>query len=149
MAVKIITDSLGDIPSEVAKELGITIVPLNVHFGSQTFRDGIDLTAERFYDKLVQGKVFPTTTVPPLSVFVNAFDKLAEETKEIVVITFSHKLGASYAAALEAKGLMKRQCRVEVIDSGWVAMAQGLIVIAAAKVARRGASIDRLEEHTA
>ncbi len=144
MAVKIITDSLGDIPSEVAKELGITIVPLNVHFGSQTFRDGIDLTAERFYDKLVQGKVFPTTTVPPLSVFVNTYDKLAEETKEIVVITFSHKLGASYAAALEAKGLMKRQCRVEVIDSGWVAMAQGLIVIAAAKAARGGANIDKV-----
>jgi DegV family protein with EDD domain len=144
MAVKIITDSLGDIPSEVAKELGITIVPLNVHFGSQTFRDGIDLTAERFYDKLVQSKVFPTTTVPPLSAFVNTFDKLAEEAKEIVVITFSHKLGASYAAALEAKGLMKRKCRVEVIDSGWVAMAQGLIVIAAAKAARGGANIDKV-----
>ncbi len=144
MAVKIITDILGDIPSEVAKELGITIVPLNVHFGSQTFRDGIDLTAERFYDKLVHSKVFPTTTVPPLSVFVNTFDKLAEETKEIVVITFSHKLGASYAAALEAKGLMKRKCRVEVVDSEWAAMAQGLIVIAAAKAARRGASLDKV-----
>jgi DegV family protein with EDD domain len=144
MAVKIITDSLGDIPSEVAKELGITIVPLNVHFGSQTFRDVIDLTAERFYDKLVHSKVFPTTTVPPLSVFINAYDKLAEETKEIVVITFSHKLGASYAAAVEAKGLMKCKCRVEVVDSEWAAMAQGLIVIAAAKAARGGANIDKV-----
>jgi DegV family protein with EDD domain len=144
MAVKIITDSLGDIPSGVAKKLGITVIPLNVHFGPQTFRDGIDLTAERFYDRLVQSKVFPTTTVPPLSVFVNTFDKLAEETKEIVVITFSQKLGASYAAALEAKGMMKRKCRVEVIDSEWVAMAQGLIVIEAAKAARRGAGVDKV-----
>jgi DegV family protein with EDD domain len=144
MAVKIVTDSLSDIPSEVAKELGITIVPLNVHFGAQTFRDGIDLTAERFYDKLVHSKIFPTTTVPPLNVFVNTYDKLAEETEEIVVITFSHKLGAGYAAAVEAKGLMKRKCRVEVVDSQWAAMAQGLIVIAAAKAARGGANIDKV-----
>jgi len=144
MAVKIVTDSLADIPSEVVRELGITVVPLNVHFGTQTFRDGIDLTAERFYDKLVHSKILPTTTVPPLSVFVDTYDKLAKDTDEIVVITFSHKLGAGYVTALEAKGLMKRKCRVEVIDSGWVAMAQGLIVMAAAKAANAGANIAKV-----
>jgi len=144
MAVKIVTDSLADIPSGVAKELGITVVPLNVHFGTQTFRDGVDLTAERFYDKLAHSKIFPTTTVPPPSVFVSTYDKLAEETDEIVVITFSHKLGASYNTAVEAKGLMKRRCRVEVVDSEWAVMAQGLIVIAAAKAAQGGANIDKV-----
>jgi len=144
MAVKIVTDSLADIPSEVARELGITVVPLNVHFGTQTFRDGIDLTSERFYERLVSSKIFPTTTVPPLSVFVSTYDKLAEETGEIVVITFSHKLGAGYNTALEAKELMKRRCRVEVVDSQWVVMAQGLIVMAAARAARAGANIDEV-----
>jgi DegV family protein with EDD domain len=144
MAVKIVTDSLADIPAEVARELGITVVPLNVHFGFQTFRDGVDLTAEQFYDKLVQSKIFPTTTVPPLSVLVNTYDKLAEETEEIVVITFSRKLGASYNTAIEAKRLMQRECRVEVIDSEWAVMAQGLIVIAAAKAAQGGANLDKV-----
>jgi DegV family protein with EDD domain len=144
MAVRIVTDSLGDIPSGVAEELGITVVPLNVHFGTQTFRDGIDLTAERFYEKLASSKILPTTTVPPSSVFVSTYDRLAEETDEIVVITFSHKLGASYATAVEAKGLMKRKCRLEVVDSKWAAMAQGLIVIAAAKAAREGAKLDEV-----
>jgi DegV family protein with EDD domain len=144
MAVKIVTDSLADIPSGVAKELGIIVVPLNVHFGTQTFRDGVDLTAEQFYDKLVQSKIFPTTTVPPLSVFVSTYDKLAEETDEIVAITFSRKLGASYNTAMEAKGLMKRRCRVEVVDSEWAVMAQGLIVIAAAKAVQGGADIDKV-----
>jgi DegV family protein with EDD domain len=144
MAVKIVTDSLADIPAEVARELGITVVPLNVHFGVQTFRDGVDLTAERFYDKLVQSKIFPTTTAPPLSVFVSTYDKLAEETDEIVAITFSRKLGAGYNTALEAKGLMKRRCRVEVVDSEWAVMAQGLIVIAAAKAAQGGDSLDKV-----
>jgi DegV family protein with EDD domain len=148
MAVKIITDSLGDIPSEVAKELGITIIPLNVHFGTQTFRDGIDLNAEQFYERLVGSKIFPTTTVPHLSVIVNIYGKLAEETDEMAVITFSHKLGAGYAAALEAKGLMKRKCRLEVIDSEWAVMAQGLIVMAAAKAARAGANLDEVVKLT-
>jgi len=144
MAVKIVTDSLGDIPSGVAKELGITVVPLNVHFGTQTFRDGVDLTAERFYDKLVHSKVFPTTTVPSPGVFVSVYDKLAEDTDEIAVITFSRKLGASYDTAVEAQGLMKQKCRVEVIDSRWAVMAQGLIVIAAAKAANAGAKLDEV-----
>jgi DegV family protein with EDD domain len=144
MAVKIITDSLGDIPSGVARELGITVIPLNVHFGSQTFRDGVDLTAERFYDKLVHSKVFPTTTVPPPAVFVSAYDKLAEETDGIAVITFSRKLGASYDTALEAKGLMKQKCRVEVVDSRLAVMAQGLVVMAAAKAATDGAKLDEV-----
>jgi len=144
MAVKIVTDSLGDIPSGAVKELGITIIPLNVHFGAQTFRDGIDLNSERFYEKLVGSKILPTTTVSPSSVFVNIYDKLAEDADEIVVITFSHKLGAGYATALEAKGMMKRKCRLEVIDSQWVAMAQGLIVMAAAKAAQAGASLDEV-----
>lgn len=148
MAVKIITDSLGDIPSAVAKELGITVIPLNVHFGTQTFRDGIDLSAEQFYKRLVGSKIFPTTTVPHLSVIVNTYEKLAKETDEIAVITFSHKLGASYAAALEAKGMMKRKCRLEVIDSEWVVMAQGLIVIAAAKAAKAGAKLDEVVKLT-
>jgi DegV family protein with EDD domain len=144
MAVKIVTDSLADIPAEVARELGISVVPLVVHFGAQTFRDGVDLTAEQFYDKLVQSKIFPTTTVPSPSVFVSTYDKLAEETDEIVVITFSRKLGASYNTAMEAKGLMKQRCRVEVVDSEWAVMAQGLIVIAAAKAAQGGASLDKV-----
>jgi DegV family protein with EDD domain len=144
MAVKIITDSVSDIPSEVAEELGIMVIPLNVHFGSDAFRDGIDLTTEQFYNMLAHSQVLPTTTVPPLSVFVDTYDKLAEETDGIAVITFSRKLGASYDSALQAKELMKRKCRVEVIDSKWATMAQGFIVMAAAKAANAGANLDQV-----
>ncbi|MDH5695601.1 MAG: DegV family protein [Dehalococcoidia bacterium] len=144
MAVKVVTESLGDIPHEVAEELGITVIPITVLFGAQSFRDGVDLTTEQFYYKLMQGKTFPTTVVPPLSVFVEVYDKLAEETDEILTIAISHKLSASYDAALEAKKLMKKKCRVEVIDSLWAAMGHGLIVIAAARAAKAGASLDEV-----
>jgi len=148
VTVKIVTDSLGDIPSEVAKELRITVIPITVLFGTEVYRDGIDLTTEQFYDKLVHSKTVPTTAVPPLGTFVEAFDTLAEETDEILVITVSHKFSATYKVALRAVELMKRKCRLEVIDSLGGAMQEGLIVIATAKAARAGASLDEVVDLT-
>jgi DegV family protein with EDD domain len=148
MTVKIVTDSLGDIPSEVAEELGITVIPINVIFGTINYRDGVDLTTDQFYEKLEANKVFPTTIVPPLGRFADSYDKVAEETDQIAVITSSHKLSASYETAVLARERMKRKCRVEVIDSLSAVMAQGLIVIAAARAAKKGAGIDELKALT-
>ena len=144
MAVKVVTDSLGDIPSEVAEKLGISVIPIHVVFGSISYRDGVDLTTEQFYDKLATSKVLPTTIVPPLGVFTDIYDKLAEEASEILVITSSSKLSASYETALYAKEQMKRKCRVEVVDSQLAVMAQGLVVIAAAEAAKEGLKLDKV-----
>jgi DegV family protein with EDD domain len=144
MTVKIVTDSLGDIPAEAAKELGITIIPLNVLFGEEVYRDGVGLTTDQFYQKLATSQVAPTTQIDSLDVFVQTYDKLAEETDQILVIANSQKISASYEAMVEAADKMKRPCRVEVIDSQWAIMAQGLIVIATAKAAKKGASLDEL-----
>ena len=148
MAVKIVTDSLGDVPSEVAEELGISVIPITVLFGTEVYRDGIDLTTEQFYDKLMHSKILPTTAVPPLGAFVEVYDRLAEETDEILVITISHKLSATYEAALQAIELMMRKCRVEVVDSLTAIMGQGLMAIAAAKAANSGASLDEVADLT-
>jgi DegV family protein with EDD domain len=144
MTVRIVTDSLGDIPSEVAEELGITVIPLNVLFGEEIYRDGVDLTTEQFYQKLAQSQELPTTQIDSLDVFVQSYERLAEETQEILVISNSQKMSASYEAMVEAADKMQRPCRVEVIDSQWAIMAQGLIVIATAKAAQKGASLDEL-----
>jgi len=144
MTVKIVTDSVSDLPPEVAKELGITVVPLNVRFGTEVYRDGIDLTSEQFYEKLVASKTLPTTSVASPGTFAETYDKLAEETDEILVIIVTSKLSALYEVALQSIGLMKRKCRVEVIDSQWAVMAQGLMAIAAARAANAGASLDEV-----
>jgi len=148
MTVRIITDSVSDLPSEVVKELGITIIPLTVRFGAEVYRDGIDLTAEQFYDRLVHDKTLPVTSVPSPGTFAEAYYKLAEETDEILVISVTRKLSATYEVALQSIGLMKRKCRVEVVDSQWAVMAQGFIVIAGAKAARAGASLDEVLDIT-
>jgi DegV family protein with EDD domain len=146
MTVKIITDSLGDIPAETAKELDITVIPINVIFGRINYRDGVDLTTEQFYDKLASSKVFPTTVVPSLGRYAEAYDKVAEGTGDILVITNSRRLSASYETALLAKERMEKKCRVEVVDSLSAVMAQGLQVIAAARAAKEGARLDKILE---
>jgi DegV family protein with EDD domain len=149
MTVRVITDSLSDIPAEVAGELDITVIPINVIFGGINYRDGVDLTTEQFYDKLAASKILPTTIVPSLGRYADAYDELAEETGDILVITNSRKLSASYETALLAKERMKKKCRVEVIDSRTAILAQGLLVITAAQAAKEGAKLDRIMEDVA
>ena len=148
MTVKIVTDSVADLPAQVVKELGITVIPILIRFGEEVYRDGLDLTTEQFYDKLQSSKTFPVTSVPAPATFSEAYDKLAEETDEILTIMVSSKLSATYEVALQSIGLMKRKCRVEVVDSLCAVMAQGFIVMKAAQVANAGASLDEVMEVT-
>ena len=128
MTVKIVTDSVADLPPQVAQELGITVIPILIRFGTEVYRDGVDLTSEQFYDKLKHGKALPVTSVPSPGSFAEAYDKLVEETDEILVIMLSSRLTATYEVALQGIRLMKRKCRVEVVDSQWATMAEGFIV---------------------
>jgi DegV family protein with EDD domain len=82
--------------------------------------------------------------VPSPATFAEAYDRLAEETDEVLAITVGAKLSGTYNVALQSVGLMKRKCMVEVIDSKCGTMAQGFIVMEAAKAAQAGASLDEV-----
>ncbi|MBN2186073.1 MAG: DegV family protein [Dehalococcoidia bacterium] len=142
--IAIVVDSVADLPPQVAEEFGITKVPLVVRFGVDVYRDGLDLNPDEFYGKLKTSRVLPQTSVATPADFANTYDKLAEKANGIVVITLSSKLSGTYQVALQAVGLMKRQCRVEVLDSQWAVMAQGFIAIAAARAAQAGASLEEV-----
>jgi len=142
--VKIVTDGVSDIPQKVAEELGITIIPLYVRFGVESYRAGVDLSTEEFYHKLTSSRIFPTTAAPSPVDFTKIYDRLAEETDEILSIHVTSKLSAVYEAALRGKEQMKMKCQVEVVDSSLAIMAQGLIVITAANEANSGASLNQI-----
>ncbi|GAG06945.1 unnamed protein product, partial [marine sediment metagenome] len=146
MTVKIITDSLSDITSDIAQGLGITVVPLTVSFGQESFLDRVTMTTDEFYYRLTHDANWPKTTQPPPGDFVDVYNKLAEETDEILVITLSAKLSGTYQSALAAKSMVEEKCRIEVIDSLTVAMGLGLIVIAAAKAVQAGANLDEVAD---
>jgi DegV family protein with EDD domain len=142
--VAIVTDSVADLPPQIAEEFGITVVPLVLRFGTDVYRDGLDLSPDEFYERLRGSKALPATSVPPPVAFADVYDKLAEKTNEIVVISLTSRLSATYQVALQAIGLLKKKCRVEVLDSQWAVMAQGFITIAAAKAARVGAGLNEV-----
>jgi len=124
--------------------LGITVIPLLIRFGETEYRDGVDLNAEQFYQKLFSSKTLPVTSVPAPLTFAETYDRLAEETDQILAIMLSSKLSGLYNVALQSVGLMRRKCRVEVIDSRWAAIAQGFIVMSAARAAKAGANLDEV-----
>jgi DegV family protein with EDD domain len=142
MTVRIVTDSVADLPSEVARGLGITVIPLVLRFGAESYRDGVDLTPDQFYEKLETVKAFPATSVPPPEAYVEAYDRLAGETGEILVLTVSARLSATHEVAVQAIAEMKKQCRVKVVDSTTATMAEGFIAIKAARAAQEGAKLD-------
>ena len=96
MTVKIVTNSVADLPARVAQKPGITIVPLNVRSGTNVYRDGVDLSADQFYSKLKQSKTMPVTSIPSPGDYTGAYDKLAEETDEILVIALNAKPSGTY-----------------------------------------------------
>lgn len=149
MTVRIVTDSLSDLTSELIGNLAITLVPLTVLFGHETYLDRVTISTDEFYHRLVHGDIWPASTQPSPQDFANTYEKLAETTNEILVIILSSKLSGTYQSAMAGKNLMKaRKCRIEVIDSQTVAGGLGLVVLAAAKEAQNGANLDKLVEFT-
>ena len=144
MKVKIVTDTLCDITGDLAQKLGITEVPLYVRFGEEVYRDRVDITSEDFYRRLINEPKLPSTTQPTPNDFAEVYTELAKETDEILVIVVSSKLSGTYSSAIQAKEYFKGKCRIEIIDSQTVAMAEGLIVIAAVNAVKAGANLDKV-----
>jgi DegV family protein with EDD domain len=144
--VRIVTDSVADLPATVATELGITVIPLIVRFGTEEYRDGIDLSPEEFYEKLSKSPHFPVTATPSPQAFADAYDRLAEDTDAVLVIMLSARLSGTFQVALKGRELMKRRCRVEVLDSQLATMAEGFVVMKAAEAARDGATLEQVLE---
>jgi len=142
--VKIVTDSCSGINPKLAEKLGITVVPLFVNFGDETYRDSLDLSTDEFYQKLVQSKTSPTTSTVTPEFFAELFSKLAEETNEILTITLSKFYSATYESALQGKALVTKDCHIEVIDSQLIVGAQMLLAISAAQMAQSGANLDQI-----
>ncbi len=142
--VKVVTDSTSDIPSEVLQDLDISVVPLYVVFGDKTYRDRVDIGEEEFYRRLTTELALPTTSVPPPQDFADVYNRLANDTDEIISIHLTSKESGTYNSALLGKELVQKKCRIEVVDSQSISMACGLLAMAAAREAMAGKSLDHV-----
>lgn len=144
--VKIVTDTTSDLPPQLAQELGVSIVPLLVRFGTETYRDGVDINTEDFYRRLTESNVLPTTSAPGPGVFAELFTSLARETDEILAIMLSEKYSVIHESACQGKDMVKANCRIEVIDSMSAIGGEMLLVLSAAKAAQKGASLEQISD---
>jgi DegV family protein with EDD domain len=143
MKTKIVTDSTSDLPAEVVRELGITVVPALIQFGDKVYRDGIDLSTDEFYRRLQSSSVMPKTSAPSPGTFKEVYTRLAQEADAIVSIHVSAKMSVTCDAA--RVGSTDLKCPISIIDSQTASMACGLLVILAARAAREGASFSDID----
>lgn len=138
MAVHVVTDSTADILPTIAEELGITVVPLTISFAGESYRDGVDLTADAFYERLQHVKELPTTSQPPPALFQYDYQHLASRG-EVVSVHLSRKFSGTIDSARAAAREVGAE-RISIVDSGSASMGLGFCAMAAARAARDGAS---------
>lgn len=144
--VRIVTDSTADLPPAIARELGITVVPLRVIFGETAFRDGVDLESAEFFRRLQHAKEHPRTSQPPPGDFHAAYERLSAETDRILSIHISSRLSGTVETARHAARAFVGICDIEVLDSRTASMAMGLAAMAAARAARKGSDLQACAE---
>ena len=146
MAVRVVTDSVSDLPASIADELDITVVPANVHFGTQVFKDGVDLTTDQFFDRLINGPDFPTTSQPSVGEFMDTYSRVAQEADAIVSVHVSGKVSGTVNSARQGSDQADVGCPIEVLDTQQASMAVGLIAMVAARAAKAGATLEEVVE---
>ena len=140
----IVTDSAADIPARDRRQLGIVVVPQNVHFGTERYRDGIDIDTGQYYARTQQG-AWARIAPPSAEVFEKLYRRLSEQYDAIVSLHVSSLLSDTFLMASRARAaLPPSSCRVETIDSLSVSMALGFIVTEAARTARAGFGVEEV-----
>lgn len=136
--VAVITDSTCDLPLEVAAAHNITVVPLNVHLGNETFRDQVDISTDQFMARMADSSDLPTTSQPSVGAFETAFRDAAEAHNEVVCVVLSSKLSGTYQSAQIAAMNVAEVIKVEIVDSLSISYGLGFQVLRAVELASNG-----------
>ena len=143
MKTAIVTDSTAYIPEAMREAYNIHMVPLSVVFGNETYREEIDITATEFFAEMKKEDKLPTTTQPPIGLFVEKFEELAKEYDAVICIHLSSGISGTFQGSVTA-GEMVDDIKVYNFDSEITCRVQGFYVLEAAKMAQQGESPERI-----
>jgi DegV family protein with EDD domain len=144
--VRIVTDSTADLSKAQQLAAGIAVVPLNVHFGDEVFRDRVDLDGDAFFRKLTGSTQLPRTSQPSVGVFEEVFRGIRAQGDDIVAVLLSGKVSGTYNSALMAAQAVGPE-QIEILDSLSASMALGFLALEAARVAAEGADRQSVAAH--
>lgn len=143
MSIKIITDSPSDLLLSEGEKLQVNIVPLNIHIGGESYKEGIDITTDIFYDKLEKSDKLPTTSAPSPDDYLAYYQEAKEAGEDVIVITLASALSATYQSANIAKDMIDYP-KIHIIDSTQATIGQLLIVKYAISLRDEGKSAEEI-----
>ncbi len=138
MSLKMIVDSVADIPKDLAEALGIIVVPLQVNFEDASYKDGLDLSSQAFFQKVAQASKLPTTAQVTPGEFIEVFRRELEAGHDLIVMTMSARMSGTHNAARTAMEFLETD-RITLFDSKGVTFGYGLMAVLAARMIRAGA----------
>jgi DegV family protein with EDD domain len=139
--IVVVTDSSAYIPEKALGDLNIPVIPVWLIWGDERFRDGVDIDPPTFYRRLQESEVFPTTSQPSAGEFENLFRQVGAEADAIVGVFLTSKLSGTVASAQTAQ-MELPELDIRIVDSLSVSMGLGFVVLAAARAAAAGRSLD-------
>jgi DegV family protein with EDD domain len=141
--IVVVADSSAYIPEEALGDFSIPVIPLWLHWGDERFRDGVDIDPPTFYRRLQTDETFPTTSQPSAGEFLDFFRQAGVETEAIVGVFVTSKLSGTVANAQAAQAELS-DVTIRVVDSLSTSMGMGFMVLAAARAAAAGKSLDEV-----
>ncbi|WP_195237451.1 DegV family protein [Romboutsia sp. 1001285H_161024_C4] len=144
--IKIICDSLSDIPKEFIDKYDIEVVPLSIIFNGREYIDGVDLTEDEFYKMLRENESLPKTSQVTYMSFKNAFEKYIDKYEEILYIGGSSNASGTYQSAVMAKNDIENK-NIHTFDTLSLSIGSTCLVLSAAKLAKEGKSIEEIIKH--
>jgi DegV family protein with EDD domain len=144
MPIRIVTDSTADLPGRLVDEYRIGVAPLNIHFGEEVLKDGVDIWSEEFYHRLKNDPLLPNTSQPSPGEFIEVYRKCARPGETIISIHISSAMSGTIGAAKVAAEMLEEEYRIITVDSRSATMGLGLIVLQAARMAKAGAALESI-----
>ncbi len=143
--VRVVTDSAARFEDpHFAQDYDVVVVPINIHFGDQVFRDGTDINAEEMFQRMRQDTLPPRPSAPPVSAFESVYRELNKTTDQICVLTHSQHLTETFAHARSARSGLLGRCEIAVIDSLTTSVGLGYLVEIVAEAASEGADLEEI-----
>lgn len=144
-SIRIVTDSTSDIPLDLRVALGIETVPLKVHFGEETYLDGVTIDSDTFYRKLSESSKLPTTSQPSPVDFLDTYGRLsAEPGTRILSIHLAAALSGTFQSANLAKSMLEEKADITLLDSRTASFGIGMLAVSAAQAALDGRSVEEI-----
>lgn len=141
--IRVLTDSASSITPELAKSLGLHLIPMKVCFGEETYLDGVNLDAAGFYKRLAGSRALPTTSQPSAGDFLSLFEELTADGSEVLCVLISHQMSGTLSSAEAARDMLPDRS-IHIFNSLSVSIGEGLLAMAAADMAAAGQPMDAI-----